>query len=48
MRGEQLPGGGVTRVHRQALGGGQETAGGPDDIATSLGGRERETTPCHK
>ena len=40
MRGQQLPGGRVLRIHCQALGRGQETAGGLHDIAASLGGGE--------
>ena len=45
MRGQQLPGGRVLRIHCQALGRSQETAGGLHDIAASLGegeGREGE------
>ena len=39
--GQQLPSGRVFRVHGQALGRGQETAGRLDDVTTSLVVRER-------
>ena len=38
MRSQELPGGSILGVHRQALGRGQETTGRLADIAASLEG----------